>query len=68
MFKIQYINLCITGFAKKYRLQPQVSCRYLKEFQGLEFLDRHYEAEHVLPIEETLESLLMICRHNGGTL
>lgn len=68
MFKIQYINLCITGFAKRYRLQPQVSCRYLKEFKGLDFLDTHYEAEHVLPLEETIESLRIICRRNGGTL
>jgi len=68
MFKIQYINLCITGFAKKYHLQPQVSCRYLKQFKALDFLDKHYEAEHVQPLEDTIESLLTICRYNGGTL
>lgn len=68
MFKLQYINLCITGFGRRYKLQPQVSCRYLKEFKALEFLDKHYEAEHVLPIEDTIESLHAICRRNGGTL
>ena len=68
MFKIQYINLCITRFAKRFHLSTQVSCKYLKEFKALDFLDKHYEAEHVLPLDETVESLMSICRYNGGTL
>ena len=68
MYKIQYINLCISEFSRKYRVLPQVSCRYLKEYKALDFLDKHYEAEHILPMAETIKSLQIICRRNGGTL
>ena len=68
MFKIQYINLCITEFAKRHHMDNTVSCRYLLNFKGLDFLDKHYEAEHVLPLCDTLKSLDVICRRNGGTI
>ena len=68
MYKIQYINICINEFAKRFGLEPQVSCRYLLKYKALDFLDEHYEAEHVLPLQDTVDSLQMICRRNGGSL
>ena len=68
IWKIQYLNLCITEFAKKRKMLPIVSYRYLASFGGLGFLDRNYEAEHVLPLQDTLNTLVQVCRRNGGTL
>ena len=67
-WKIQYINLCIDEFARKFRLAPQAAYNYLKRFKGLEFLDEHYEYEHTQALWETQKSLRAICQHNGGTL
>ena len=67
-FKIQYINLCIDEFARKYRLAPQVAYNYLKKFDGLAFLNEHYDVEHTLALQDTLGSLQKICARNGGTL
>ncbi|MCQ2311561.1 MAG: DUF3791 domain-containing protein [Paludibacteraceae bacterium] len=68
IWKIQYINLCISAFARKYKMQPHISFRYLNQYAGLDFLDRNYEAEHILPLEDTLNSLQQICHRNGGTI
>lgn len=67
-WKIQYLNLCITSFAKKFKMQPHLSYQYLSKYNGMDFLMRNYEAEHVLPLQDTLNTLQEICRRNGGTL
>ena len=68
IWKIQYLNLCVNAFAKRFRLQPQVSYRYLSQYHAVSFLDENYEAEHIQPLEDTLDALRNICRRNGGSL
>ena len=67
-WKIQYINLCIDEFARKYRLAPKVAYNYLNKYKGLEFLNEHYEYEHTQALWETQESLRIVCQRNGGTI
>ena len=67
-WKIQYINLCIDEFARKFRLAPKVAYNYLKRFNGLAFLDEFYDVEHTLALDDTLGSLQKVCADNGGTL
>ena len=67
-WKIQYINLCIDEFARKYRLAPKVAYNYLNKYKGLEFLNEHYEHEHTQALWETQESLRIVCQRNGGTI
>lgn len=66
--KIDFVNLCISEFAWKYKLSMPVSYRYLQKYDGIGFLDRNYEAEHILPLQETLKTLRQVCQQNGGTL
>lgn len=68
LWKIDYVNLCISEFARKYKLSMPVSYRYLQQYDGIGFLDRNYEAEHILPLQETLKNLRQVCQQNGGTL
>ncbi|MCL2120633.1 MAG: DUF3791 domain-containing protein [Clostridiales bacterium] len=42
--------------------------RFLAQFGGIEFLKQHYEIEHTLSLDETMEDLETICRRNGGVL
>lgn len=67
-YQIQYINLCINKFAKRYGMMPQTAFKYLAMYNGIDFLAKHYEAEHILPLEDTIASLYAICRRNGGSL
>lgn len=67
-YQIQYINLCINKFAKRFGLMPQTAFKYLEKYCAVDFLTKHYEAEHVLPIEDTIAALHEICQRNGGSL
>ena len=68
LFKIQYINLCIDEFARKFRLAPQVAYNYLSRYKGLEFLNEHYDYVHTQALWQTQDALRTICQRNGGTL
>lgn len=66
--KIEYINYCISAFAKQYAMSLPEAFNYLERYDGLAFLDECYEAEHLLSIENAIEDLVVICRNNGGQL
>lgn len=66
--KVSYIVLCAFLFAKQHGLSPQESIRFLLDYRGIAFLDEHYEIEHTLPMDDTLDALAAICVRNGGQL
>ncbi len=68
MDKIRYMNLCIVEFGKKFRMPATVAFNYLKQHKALEFIDKHYQAQHLLPLDDTLKDLRSYCRKNGGTV
>ena len=68
MNKIRYINLCIVEFSKKHGIPIVQSYNYLNDYDGLNFLDKHYEAEHLLPLEDTLTDIAAYCKRHGGVL
>lgn len=68
MDKIRYINMCIVEFGKRYGMSPRVSFNYLNKHQGIAFLDKCYEAEHLLSIADALHDLKIYCKRNGGAI
>lgn len=68
MNKIRYINMCIVEFAKKFRMSTQIAFNYLKQYKGLDFLDKCYEAEHQMSLADSLSDLIVVCKRNGGAL
>lgn len=68
MNKIRYINMCIVEFGKKFGMSAFLSHKYLKEYQGLAFLDKCYEAEHQLSLDDAIDDLKNYCKRHGGTL
>jgi hypothetical protein len=68
MNKVRYINMCIVEFGKKFRMSAQMAYNYLRQYKGLEFLDKCYEAEHQLSLSEALSDLKVYCRRNGGSI
>ena len=66
--RIAYFNCCIQAFAERFRLSATEAYSYLKNFLGMGFLYRFYEAEHTQSIEDAVSDLVMICGRNGGTL
>lgn len=68
MNKIRYINLCIVEFGKRFRMPSALSFNYLKQYGGLAFLDKCYEAEHTLSLMDAIKDLIAVCKREGGTL
>lgn len=66
--KTTYIIYCIDKFADAYHLTSKQSFAYLNRYKGIEFLDKNYEAEHLLSFEDAVEDLTTICQRNGGGL
>ncbi len=68
MNKIRYINMCIVEFAKRFNMSAKIAFNYLKQYKGLDFLDKCFEAEHQMSLKDSLNDLIVICKRNGGTL
>ena len=67
-YKIPYVNMCIRLFAKRFQLPLQGAADYLCRFKGIRFLDESYSTEHLLPVEDTLNDLVAVCKNNGGAI
>lgn len=68
MEKVKYINCCIVEFGRRFGMPPHLAFQYLYKYSAIDFLDRHYEAEHLLPLDDTLDDLTIYCQRHGGTL
>lgn len=60
--------MCIVEFGKRFGMSPVLSFNYLKTYLGLAFLEKCYDAEHLLSLDDTLDDLVAYCKRHGGTL
>lgn len=63
---IEYLICCVGAFAQRYKVSNTQAFRYLKTFKGIDFLQKCYEAEHTLSVDDAVEDLTRICARNGG--
>ncbi len=66
--RIEYVVMCVFLFARRFDLHVKAALTYLLSFGGIAFLEENYEIEHTLPIDDTMESLQIVCARNGGRL
>ena len=63
---IVYIVAVINEFAKTYHISVREANNYLIRFNGIDFLTEHYEAEHLLSLDDAIQDLTQVCLNNGG--
>ncbi|MDD4405510.1 MAG: DUF3791 domain-containing protein [Parabacteroides sp.] len=63
---IGYIIAVISEFAKANNMTIREASNYLNRYKGLEFLTEHYEAEHLLSLDDCVQDLVRVCQNNGG--
>lgn len=56
----------INEFAKTYHISVREANNYLIRFNGIDFLTEHYEAEHLLSLDDAIQDLTQVCLNNGG--
>jgi len=65
---IEYIVVCVSEFARRFKLTNQQAYSYLRRFTGIDFLINHYEVEHTQSIESAVEDLQIYCYNRGGRI
>jgi transcriptional regulator with XRE-family HTH domain len=63
---IAYIVAAISEFAKSHHLSVREASNYLIRFKGIDFLTEHYNAEHLLSFDDSVQDLTQVCLNNGG--
>ena len=63
---IGYIVAAINEFAAAHRMTTREASNYLVRFKGVDFLAEHYEAEHLLSFDDSVQDLTRVCFNNGG--
>jgi hypothetical protein len=66
--KIEYIVACIGVFAHATGLSTREAFQYLFYHDCIDFLIEHYDAEHTLSFEETIDDLKRIAQQSGGLI
>ena len=65
---IEYLVCVIGAFARQFSLTNAKAYQYLRQYKGIDFLTKHYGAEHTLSIEDAVEDIATICNRHGGAL
>ena len=63
---IGYVVAAISEFAKTHHISVREANNYLIRFKGIDFLTEHYDAEHLLSFEDSVQDLTQVCLNNGG--
>lgn len=63
---IGYVVAVINEFAKRYHLSAKEAINYLNRYRGVDFLTEHYEVEHLLSLEDSVDDLARVCYNHGG--
>lgn len=66
--QIKWTVAAISEFAKAKALSVKQAFNYLNLFKGIDFLQNHYGAEHLLSFDDTVDDLTAICQRNGGQI
>ncbi len=66
--KAYWLSFAISRYAKSKNLTPDIVFPKLREFGVMDFLDKHYETEHLENIMYVIEDMDNILKRNGGDL
>ena len=65
---MEYIIALVNEFAKKFNLSDKQAFNYIRNHQGVTFIEDNYGIIHTLDFREAVESVALFCRKTGGLL
>ncbi len=65
---IGYVIANISEFAITHGMTVREASNYLNRYRGLDFLAEHFDAEHLLSLQDSVQDLTQVCFNNGGGL
>ena len=66
--KVGFISFIVPEFALGYKMNMQKAYLYLKQYGGIDYLNKHWWALHTDNPYWVMRSLANVCRKNGGYL
>lgn len=66
--QIDYTVMIVRDYGDTHNLTPRQAHNYLRRHKAMDYLDEFYDVEHTLSPADTLESLDIISKQNGGNM
>jgi hypothetical protein len=66
--KVSFISFIVPEFAAAFKISMPEAYRYLEQYGGFDFLNKHWWALHTDNKYWALLDIYDVCRHNGGYL
>ncbi|MBP5365875.1 MAG: DUF3791 domain-containing protein [Bacteroidales bacterium] len=66
--KIEYFLMLLKLFAQRYGLDNQQAYDYISKYNGVEYVEQHYNILHTLSFRDMVDSLTAFCHKNGGNI
>ncbi len=63
---LDYLVVCISEFADRYKIHMKDAYIYMNQHKGIEFLKDFYDVEHTLSFDDIVDDVTAVCRKNGG--
>ena len=65
---IEFIIAMVNDFAIAYGLSEHQAYRYIRNHDGISFIENNYGIMHTLDYKECVESIARFCQRKGGKL
>ena len=65
---IEFIIAVINEFALYYGLTEHQAYQYIRNHDGVSFIQQNYNIMHTLDFRDSVESVANFCKRNGGKL
>ena len=66
--KLEWTLIFVTEFGKRFGLSLKQAFNYLSRYQGIAFVDSHYDYVHTQSFSSMVNDMAEYCHKNGGAL
>lgn len=66
--KIEWTVIFVREFGKRHELTLKQAFNYLLRYQGISFVERHYDYVHTQSFASMVDDMTEYCHKNGGGL
>ena len=64
----EYIIAVVDELAQRFNLSDKEIFKYIKNHNGIAFIEQNYGIIHTLDFNEAIENIILYCRKSGGEL
>ena len=66
--KIEWTLIFVSDFGRKFGLTTKQAFNYLTRYNGIDFIDRHYDYVHTQSFQSMINDISEYCHRKGGAL